>query len=59
MVTIVFAHPWHWNFNKAILNTVTTAFKQVKKEKISKIFLDVVGINLSAKNFTNVLGFLH
>ncbi len=32
MVTIVFAHPWHGSFNKAILDTVTTALEERKKE---------------------------
>ncbi|EXG83713.1 putative NADPH-quinone reductase (modulator of drug activity B) [Clostridium sp. ASBs410] len=32
MVTIVFAHPWHGSFNKAILDTVTSVLVKEKKE---------------------------
>lgn len=32
MVTIIFAHPWHGSFNKAILDTVTTVLEKKKKE---------------------------
>lgn len=31
MVTIVFAHPWHGSFNKAILDTITTKFDAENK----------------------------
>lgn len=31
MVTIVFSHPWHGSFNKAILDTITSKFDQVNK----------------------------
>ncbi len=32
MVTIIFAHPWHGSFNKAILDTVTSTLEKEKKE---------------------------
>ncbi len=32
MVTIIFSHPWHGSFNKAILDTITTALEKKKKE---------------------------
>lgn len=32
MVTILFAHPWHGSFNKAILDTVITKLEKVGKE---------------------------
>ncbi|EXG83697.1 putative NADPH-quinone reductase (modulator of drug activity B) [Clostridium sp. ASBs410] len=32
MVTIVFAHPWHGSFNKAILDTITNVLVKEKKE---------------------------
>ncbi len=32
MITIVFAHPWHGSFNKAILDTITTKFDQLNKK---------------------------
>ncbi len=31
MVTIVFAHPWHGSFNKAILDTITAEFDKENK----------------------------
>lgn len=31
MVTIVFSHPWHGSFNKAILDTITTKFDRQNK----------------------------
>lgn len=31
MVTIVFSHPWHGSFNKAILDTITSKFEQENK----------------------------
>ena len=31
MVTIVFSHPWHGSFNKAILDTITAKFEQQNK----------------------------
>jgi putative NADPH-quinone reductase len=31
MVTIVFSHPWHGSFNKAILDTITTKFDKENK----------------------------
>lgn len=31
MVTIVFAHPWHGSFNKAILDTITAKFDKENK----------------------------
>ncbi len=31
MTTIVFCHPWHGSFNKAILDTITTKFEQENK----------------------------
>jgi len=31
MVTIVFAHPWHGSFNKAILDVITTRFDEINK----------------------------
>ena len=32
MVTIIFSHPWHGSFNKAILDTITTDLEKKKKE---------------------------
>lgn len=32
MVTIVFAHPWHGSFNKAILDTITSKLELQNKE---------------------------
>ncbi len=31
MTTIVFAHPWHGSFNKAILDVITTKFEKENK----------------------------
>lgn len=31
MVTIVFAHPWHGSFNKAILDTLVSEYKKINK----------------------------
>jgi len=31
MTTIIFAHPWHGSFNKAILDTITSKFEQLNK----------------------------
>ena len=43
MVTIVFSHPWHGSFNKAILDTITT--KLTKDNKAYEV------IDLQKDNF--------
>lgn len=41
MVTIVFAHPWHGSFNKAILDTITAKFdKENKVYQIIDLYKD-------------------
>lgn len=32
MVAIVFSHPWHGSFNKAILDTITAKYDKINKE---------------------------
>ncbi|WP_434305353.1 NAD(P)H-dependent oxidoreductase [Clostridium botulinum] len=32
MITIIFSHPCHGSFNKAVLDTITTALEKKKKE---------------------------
>ena len=31
MKTVIFAHPWHGSFNKAILDSVTKKFEEMKE----------------------------
>lgn len=41
MVTIVFSHPWHGSFNKAILDTITAKFdKENKPYEIIDLYKD-------------------
>ena len=44
MKTIIFAHPWHGSFNKAILDSVTEKYDEIKK-KYMVIDLNKDGFN--------------